>query len=82
MSGKNAVNREGRDALPVRPTDAWEDMDAYDNLPRPIRLALAFHPEDLAAGQVLECWKDPTYGPPGLDVVQRAGWFVRALQEV
>lgn len=73
VSGNQAL-----DGRPVAFVDNAEDMDAYDQLPRPVRDALAYHTDNLAAGPSLKFWHDED-GRSGMDCRERLAFILKGL---
>jgi hypothetical protein len=72
----NTGKHVGRRYLAV---DNAEDMERYDQLPRPVREALAYHPDNLAVAPIFDFWTGQT-GPASMDSRDRFHVLLKALQ--
>lgn len=67
---------EGR---PGFETSFAEDLEAFDQLPSPIRAALSEHVHPLAAAPILDAWMDPGFRQD-LDCVERMQFILDQIR--
>lgn len=60
-------------------TSCHEDLQAFDELPSPIRQALSEHVHPLAARPILEAWIDPDFRQD-LDCVERMAFVLDQIR--